>query len=270
MGQVIDGIFGGSGNAASAAANQASGAENSLIQNGILPIDNTLLNDYTNNYAPVQASTGSTASGMAQGASGLGGLLSHYLNNTSTPGAVDSATGINNSGIVNSGLNYYANEAATGIDPQYVNSALAGQENQNLTNINTVRNSLGGALNNPNGTINDMNAQNNSSTLSLLGNLGAQNQTIKNNAMSSLTGLAGTTQQTDLSNMLSGLNAGNTNFDSLLTYLNGGTNDLSAAMGSYNQLTGTYQTAATGAAQTAANAYAQDNQTVNTIASFFG
>lgn len=270
MGHVVDSIFGGgAGNAASAAANQAAGAENDLVQKGILPIDQTLLNDYQTNYAPVQRATGSTAVGLAGGTSNLGPLLSRYMNTTSSPGNVDAATGINGSGIVNNALNFYGTEANQGLDPQFVNSALAKQEDQQLTNINTVRNSLGGSLNNPNGTINDMNMQDNNATLSLLGNLAAENQSVKNNAVQSMTGLASTTQQNDLANMLSGISTGGTEFGNLLTYLNGGTNDLSSALGSYNTLTGMYQNAANSAAQTASNAYAADNKTLSDAAAFF-
>ena len=275
--------------AAQSAADQATAGQNELIQKGMLPIYQSMLSDYQQNYQPLESGA---AYQYGQSENALNSVptaqnLSALLHELGSPSELDAASGLpmqaltqnilsyfNNPGNTLSGINgqggkaldFYNQEAQQGLDPQYINNAVRTQQNQFQTNLNSVRNSLGGSVPNLAGTLGDMNYQNDNAMLGLLSSLGAQNQTFKNEAEGAALQTAGgidsqmqnmlinalnigdNAQSTQLGRQQAGVTGAQDTLTNLLNYITSGKSTLPGVASGFGGIADTYGQRAAGAA----------------------
>lgn len=114
---IIDFITGqnpnqGAINNAQNAANTATSAQNQLIQSALLPAYNALLQNYNQNYAPMQSGV-STAYQSLLGSNNAGGMSALAQAVASNPQLLQQLTGVNSLGTTQNAVDYLSNPGAT-------------------------------------------------------------------------------------------------------------------------------------------------------------
>jgi hypothetical protein len=175
---------------------QAAGQAQSSIDNELVNIYNQLLQDYNQNYLPLQGDTSS--------------MLQQLLPILNIPGTTQT------------GLNYWLGQAATGLDPAVTGAAESGLATQGAQTLASMLNSLGPSTPNKAGMAQQFGEQMLQSQEALQGNLAAQNQGIRNQAMTNA-------QQTSLGPL-----------GMILQFLQGGSSLLPTAASGLGQLGAQY------------------------------
>lgn len=245
MAGILDFITGqnpnqGAINANTNAANQATGAENQLIQQALLPAYNQLLQNYQQNYSPLQGALGKEVGGVigSNQTSQLGGLSGLLAQN---PALLQKLTGVNALGVGQNAVNYFSNPGATlsglggvggtvlggelgptalgaitpqalqmftqeaqnGLSPQTIGSALNTQEAATQSQINSLRNAVGAGTPNIGGLTSDLNLQGLQGLIGTESQLAGMNQTFQNQGMQNALGAASGLDQQQLQRLLS-------------------------------------------------------------------
>jgi hypothetical protein len=181
-------------NSANQASSQATAAENQLIQSSLLPAYQQLMQNYTQNYAPLQG--------------GLGSSMSSILGGTNP--------------AMNTALGVFGNEATQGLSNQTIGSALNTQQNQTQSNINSLMNSIGAASPNPAGLAQNLMQEGQQGLVNTESNLAGMNQAFQQSGASNLAGLTSSNLQQIMQYIQQGLGS-----------LEGGTQGISGITGLY-------------------------------------
>lgn len=202
------------------AANQATAGQNALIQGALLPAYNQLMQNYQQNYMPLQGPMSQQMQSL------LGGNATPQLSQLSAlmsanPALLQQMTGINALGTGQNAVNYFSNPGATlsglggiggtvlgselgptnlgavtpaalsqflqtsqqGLSPQTIGAALNTQQAATQQNINSMRNSLGAGMPNVAGLTKDLNLQGLQGLTGTESQLAGMNQNVQRQGM---------------------------------------------------------------------------------------
>jgi hypothetical protein len=235
-------------------SDQATAAQNQIIQQALLPLYNTMLSQYSTDYAPLSDSLGSNLGG-ATSALNLGGTAS------GATGLFNSEAGMPNSyaPTTNQATTMFQNEATNGLSPQSIGAAMNPFMASSQSNLNSIMNNLGSSTPNMAGTAAQLNLQNLQGDIGLQSALAGQNQQFQNTGATN----AINAQQGLVTNANSGAQNAMSTQTGLLTalqnFLSGGNNLLTGGSSGMNSLANMYGSAATGAANNAMNLTNQGN-----------
>lgn len=279
-------------NAATNAANQASGAQNQLIQQSILPLLNQENAGFQQYQAPLQGGLSSGYSGLLQNgqqAGNAGMALTNFGSNPQntqlaqlTPEVIQrllsgGALGNGTSGIGGQVLAQNQQQMTQGLSPQLQQAGLGQQQQGFDQQINDIRNLLGSGVG-VGSEINQLGYNNDMARAGLeanyagqsqgLMNAGAQNtlntaQTLTNqgnqNALQAL-GVGGGLDAQTLALLQSAYGTTGNSLSSAGGYVQQGRGDVNQALGGFQGLAGQYGQAAGTAANNAQQAYNQQSQ----------
>ena len=221
--------------AANAAAAQATGAQNQIIQQ-LLPVLQQQLGNYENVVQPLQAPLaqgfenllGQTTSGNTQ--------LAHL-----TPTVIQQllSGGVTGAGVGQDVLGYYQNQMHNGgIAPSLVQSALGSQQQGFDQRLNDIRNMLGGTTT-EGARLEDLTLNQNMAQAQLLAQLTGQSQQLRDQAAGNALGAAQGIDQQTVQRLLSALGAGgNVDEQTLQNLLSIGNYGAQAQQGSLSQYLG--------------------------------
>lgn len=289
--------------AAQNAAAQASAGQNALDQQ-LAQIYQQQLGNFTQNFQPLENPLYQQFASLI-GSQNMGNLNTDIMSVLTNPAMRDAFTGIPMQGITGNTLSYLSNPGATmsgaggvggqsipfflqeaqqGIDPAVVGSQLNNLQNANLRQINSMRNSLGSGMANPEGMMRDLGYQSMGSQADLLSGIAGQDQAFKNNAMSTAQQIAGGLDAQTMQMLLNAYNIGNqqtqqgvsglqqagqtgqNNIQDLLNYLGLGNASLGAASSGMTNLANQYGAAGMNAANNAANISANATNPFSSLA----
>ncbi|MDE2104265.1 MAG: hypothetical protein KGL39_43915 [Patescibacteria group bacterium] len=144
-------------NQANSNAQQATAAENQLIQQQYLPIINTMLSNWNNNYQPVVSQEGTQV------------------------GAIQPNTAATGANV----MDFFNNEMNHGLTPESIGAAQNTFNTGQQQYLNTIMNNLGSATPNVGGLAENLNRQNLAGRIGLASSLAGMNQGLQNQGATS-------------------------------------------------------------------------------------